>query len=250
MAYSESLKQGVNPEFNPRGMFADYLGPSFSNFLITGGSRGIGEATVGVVKGRYNLITPTRQEMDLSNPDSVKEYIKRLKQEKIGVDILINNAGINIVGSTTELKEEDIRKMYEVNVMAPLLLARAVLPHMKEKEKGNVIFIGSISSLGGRAGRTPYTENKHGIAGITKALAVEYGQYNIRVNCVCPGFTDTDLTRQNVQGEARIKTLEKIPLGRFAEPEEIAKVIAFLASEDSSYITGTTIVVDGGFLAQ
>jgi 3-oxoacyl-[acyl-carrier protein] reductase len=165
-------------------------------------------------------------------------------------DVLINNAAENRVRTIEELSAEDWQRIHTVNLTAPFLLLQHAAKHMAANGWGRVVNISSIYSLVSRVGRASYTSSKSGLNGLTFAAALEYGPAGILVNAVCPGFVDTDLTRQN-NTPAQIEALrQQIPLRRLATPDEIASAVFFLASEQNTYITGQTIVIDGGLLAQ
>jgi 3-oxoacyl-[acyl-carrier protein] reductase len=135
-----------------------------------------------------------------------------------------------------------------VNLLAPLRLIKGLAPTMK-RNGGKIVNISSIWGVRSKEYRTLYSMTKFGLIGQTKALARELGQYNVLVNAVCPGFTDTDLTRASLTPEALDAIVHEIPLGRLACPEEIAKLVKFLIGDDNTYITGQSFVIDGGFLA-
>lgn len=213
--------------------------------LITGGSRGIGEA----VKERLSrdgltLLTPDRTELDLLSRVSIDMYMASLRGP---VDILINNAGINHLASIENISQNKLDAMLQVNLIAPILLTQAVSAKMKAGRYGRIVNISSIFGIVSRERRLMYTVTKAGLIGMTKTLAIELGEFNILVNSLAPGYVMTELTKQN-NTELELERIGKtIPLGRLAEPSEIAEVVAFLCSEKNTYITGQTIIVDGGF---
>ncbi|MGE4266589.1 MAG: SDR family NAD(P)-dependent oxidoreductase [Deferribacterales bacterium] len=217
------------------------------NVLVTGGAKGIGKAICDEFRScGYNVFSPARQEMDISNPDSIHNYAESLKT---AIDVLVNNAGINILGGIEEIDENDIAAMINTNLTGPLALIKAIVPYMKKNGYGRIINISSIWGVRSKERRLLYSASKFGINGVTKSLAGELGKYNILVNSVAPGYVNTELTQKNVSPEEQAKIKSTIPLGRFAEPCEIAKVVRFLGSEDNTYITGQVITADGGFLA-
>jgi len=213
--------------------------------FISGATRGIGQAIYQKLKKEnYKIIAPTRQELDLSNNTSIDQYLKTHKDLKI--DILINNAGINFPQWINELEDENLQQHIQINLTSPIKLIRAFSKHMINQKWGKIINISSIFGIVARGKQTMYTATKHGLNGVTKALALELGPYNILINSVCPGFTNTELIKRNSQEKNKV-IIKDIPLGRFAEPEEIAELVSFLISEKNTYINGAEIIIDGGF---
>lgn len=217
--------------------------------FITGGSRGIGAQTVKRFKKEgYTVIAPSRSEMDLLNPASIESYMKNNRSLK--VDCIVNNAGINPLGSIGEITDRDLYDAVNVNLIAPVLIVRGLVGSMIKRGYGRIVNIGSIWGVVSKEKRAVYSMTKNGIHGLTNTLAVELGAHNILVNTVCPGYTNTELTKKNVPPAQARKIAKDIPLGRFAEPREIASLIYFLGSEQNTYITGQKIASDGGFTAK
>jgi NAD(P)-dependent dehydrogenase (short-subunit alcohol dehydrogenase family) len=163
------------------------------------------------------------------------------------VDILINNAGINKVGPFEDIALDDFDRIQQVNVRAPFLLCRAVLPGMRRKGWGRIVNITSIFSKVSKEMRAPYSASKFALDGLTAALAAEAASQGILANCVAPGVIDTDLTRA-VLGETGIREMaSKIPVGRLGKPEEIAAFVVWMAGPENTYISGQNIAIDGGF---
>jgi 3-oxoacyl-[acyl-carrier protein] reductase len=215
---------------------------------VTGGSRGLGKAiTARLRSDKIEVVSPSRDELDLSSNDSISIYMKGINQS---IDILINNAGINVLGRADEFQDQDLEQTLQINLIAPMKIARALIPNMKKKRFGRIVNISSIWSLVSKPGRVTYTASKAALNGFTRNFAVELAQYNILVNAVAPGYANTELTRQNNSPD-EIAAIEKmIPIKRLAEPEEIAELVNFLISQKNSYITGQVITIDGGFTCQ
>jgi 3-oxoacyl-[acyl-carrier protein] reductase len=214
--------------------------------LITGGSRGIGKAIANKFeKSGYFVVTPSRSEMDLSDANSVLKFIEKNKDEYF--DVIVNNAGINDINLIEDITDDEIQRTMQINLISPIMLIRGFAGKMKESSYGRIINIGSIWAVVSKGGRCIYSATKNGIHGVTNTLAVELAPYNILVNTVCPGFTLTELTKKNNSQEAIQEITKEIPIGRMAEPEEIAEVVFFLGDERNTYLTGQKIAVDGGF---
>jgi len=215
--------------------------------LITGATRGIGKAIKQNLEKEldYTLLIPTRTELDLASMASIDAYFSEYNK----IDIVINNAGINLIQSIDRIDVESLQIMQQINLYAPLKIIQHCVPYMKTKNYGRIVNLSSIWGLRSKEERTLYSMSKFGINGITKSLARELGQYNILINAICPGYVNTEMTQQNISVEEQEKIRTTIPLARFAEPNEIANLVKFLISAENSYMTGQTIVIDGGFLA-
>ena len=214
--------------------------------LITGGARGIGNAIVEkFTKNGYEVIAPTRQILDLSNPGSVETFVK--ENRTAGFDIIVNNAGCNDINNIENITDDEMNNMIAVNLLSPIRLLRGFVPYMKEQKYGRIVNIGSIWAVVSKGGRCIYSATKNGIHGVTNTLAVELAPYNILVNTVCPGFTLTELTKKNNSEEQINEISKEIPMGRMAQPIEIAEIVYFLCSEKNTYLTGQKITVDGGY---
>lgn len=217
--------------------------------LITGGSRGIGKATACIFEEKgYEVVSPERNSLELSNKDSIKRFVSQNKEVKF--DCLINCAGINTLGRIEDLNDDELDEMLRINLIAPMFLIQGVVDNMRKSHYGRIVNVGSIWGLVGKTGRVGYAATKHGIHGVTQTLAVELAPYNILINTVCPGYTLTDLTYKNNSKERIIEISQNIPIGRMATPEEQARIIYFLGSEENTYITGQQIAVDGGYSAK
>lgn len=216
--------------------------------LVTGAARGIGKAIADRYRNAgFRVLAPSRSEVDLSETDAVCAWAERSATE---VDILINNAGENRPLELAAISQPDVERIVRVNVTAPFLLARYAGMHMSRRNWGRIVNISSVYSLVSRERRSMYSTTKAALNGMTRALAVELGPRNVLVNSLCPGFVDTDLTRQN-NSPAEIEALRNlVPLRRLASVEEIAQFAFYLGSSANTYITGQTIAIDGGFLCQ
>lgn len=185
-------------------------------------------------------------EIDLSNEQNVIEGAKQILAKKIPIDILINNAGVvfsSIFQMTTSSKYKEI---FDINFHSQILLTQFIIKAMIKNKNGNIVFISSSSGIDGNEGRSAYVASKAAIIGQAKVLSKEVGRFNIKVNTIAPGLTNTDMMRNNTPEKMTNEIVSKLSLGRVAEPKEIANVALFLCSELSDYITGQVIRVDGG----
>lgn len=215
------------------------------NVLITGGSRGIGKAIADKFRSEnYTVITPTRKELDLSKKESIEQYIN---DRSMVFDIIINNAGVNYIGELSNIDSDTVIRMVNTNLIAPILLLRTLTQGMKARQFGRIVNLGSIFGVVSKEGRSVYSATKNGLHGLTNSLALELAPYNVLVNTVCPGYTMTEMTLKNNTHKEIEEIVSQIPLGRLADPYEIAAVVFYLCSKENSYITGQKIIVDGGF---
>jgi 3-oxoacyl-[acyl-carrier protein] reductase len=217
--------------------------------FITGGSRGIGRAIAErFASSGYDVLTPTRRELDLSSPEAVAHYASR--PEVRAADVLVNCAGINRPVPLPQTELSELRDHLAINVEASFLFVRAIGAAMAERGRGHIVNVSSVYGSVSRPGRAMYSTTKAALDGLTRAAAVEFGPSNVLVNSICPGFVDTDLTRQNNTPEQIAVLCATVPLRRLASVDEIADFAYYLGSEKNTYISGQTIPIDGGFLCQ
>ena len=217
--------------------------------LITGASRGIGAAIrIELERRGCRVVVPSRAELDLRKPDSIDAYVKT--QGHLPVDILVNNAGINVLNPITAIDPATWQDMVQTNLTAALRLTQAFAPGMASRGWGRILSVSSILGVVTRERRAAYSMTKAALNALTRSAAVEFGPAGVLANGLAPGYVDTDLTRQNNTPEMLANIQAAIPLRRLGRPEELAQIAAFLVSEDNAYLTGQTIIVDGGFTCQ
>jgi len=238
--------------------------------IITGGSRGIGRAIAELLASRgadlviadyqFELAKKTASEIaeqsgqkviavevDVSNYEMAQEMAKKVVDEFGKIDILVNNAGITRDDLLMRMKESDWDDVININLKGAWNCSKAVLRPMMKKRYGRIVNISSVSGQAGQAGQTNYSASKAGLIGLTKAMAREVASRGIAVNAVAPGFIPTALTN-DLPNELKDYILSATPMGRMGAPEEIAFAVAFLASDEASYITGQVLGVDGGMV--
>lgn len=244
--------------------------------IVTGATSGIGRAiALELASQRADLLLVGRNEsrglealaelrslgaaasfmpVDVAQPESARAVIESALGVYGRIDVLVNNAGILINGTALDCTDEDWNRVMEVNLSAAFRLSRAVLPQMLQQGSGSIVNIASDWALMGARGATAYCVSKAALAQLTRCMALDYATAGIRVNAVCPGETDTpmlDLAFPGNDRDRKVRALAaSIPLGRVARVEEIARVVAFVASADASFMTGALIPVDGGTSAQ
>jgi NAD(P)-dependent dehydrogenase (short-subunit alcohol dehydrogenase family) len=258
--YNKMRRPMVSSDFDLSGKVA----------IVTGGSRGLGKAmALGLAQSGAHIVI-----CDLLDTKETVSQIQQLGQESIGlkvdvtrsndvemmvkktidtfqtIDILVNNAGIEKGQVTEKMTEEDWKKTLDVNLTGEFLCAKAVGKQMIQQKHGRIINIASVAGILGSTQSAAYCASKAGIILLTKTLAIEWGKHGINVNAICPGIFRTDMTENYIKdsGFAQMITA-RIPLGRYARPEELIGTVVFLASNASSYITGHTLIVDGGWTA-
>ncbi|MBE9567828.1 MAG: 3-oxoacyl-ACP reductase FabG [Proteobacteria bacterium] len=237
--------------------------------LVTGASRGIGKAIAEQLAARGATVIGTATSdggadnisaylkdmkssgggkgmcLNVTDPDSIAAVIKAITSEFGAVSILVNNAGITKDNLLMMMKEDQWNDIIETNLTSIYRLSKAVIRSMMKARKGRIINIASVVGLTGNPGQTNYSATKAGMLGFTKSLAREIGSRKITVNCVAPGFIDTDMTKE-LPEEQRQALINQIPLSRLGDPADIAAAVTFLASPAAAYITGETINVNGG----
>lgn len=185
--------------------------------------------------------------VDVSDPEAVEKMIAETVEKHGHLDIMINNAGVHVIGSILETTLDDWRRISSINIDGVIFGAKYSLPHLI-KSKGCMINTSSVSGLGGDWGAAFYCASKGAVANLTRAMALDHGLSGVRINAVCPSLVKTNMTK-GFDEAVQEKFNERIPLGRAAQPEEVAAVMAFLASDDASFINGACIPVDGGATA-
>ena len=237
--------------------------------LITGGAQGIGKTIseelvqngAHVVLGDVNLEgaqataeainndggSASAVKIDVSNPAEVKQVFDSILKDKKPIDIMINNAGITRDGLMVRMKEADWDRVLNINLKGTFLCSQQAAKQMMKQKSGAIVNIASIVGVMGNFGQANYSASKAGVIGLTKTLAREVASRGIRVNAVAPGFIDTEMTRV-LDESVRQKLIEQIPLAKLGLPEDVARCVAFLVSDRSSYITGQVINVNGGML--
>ena len=238
---------------------------SFKNkkILITGASGGIGKELVKkfVSLGGEVLGTGTNSEklnqikkiypdvkvkkFDISEHSRIEEFIDNASLELGGLDILINNAGKNVDNLSLRMKDDEWKKVIDINLTSTFLLSKHAIKKMLKNKFGRIVNITSVVGHTGNLGQSNYAASKAGIIGMAKSLAIEYAKRNITINCVSPGFIVSDMTL-NIAEKVKLYLTSRIPMGKLGTGEDVSNSVAFLSSEQASYITGETIHVNGG----
>jgi meso-butanediol dehydrogenase/(S,S)-butanediol dehydrogenase/diacetyl reductase len=241
--------------------------------IVTGAGSGIGRACAIAFAGegaRVALVGRRRDRLDevarplgdsalvlpadVSKSDEIKRVIEQTTKHFGGVNVLLNNAGVLHIGTVEQISEAQWDETFNINVRGLWLLSRAVLPAMRKSGGGSIINMASVLGINGAANRASYAPSKGAVVLLTKCVAIDHGQENIRVNAICPSFVETDLTAAVIKRAADPKSVraERIrvhPIGRLGKPEDIAGLAVYLASDESSWVTGAVFPVDGGYLA-
>lgn len=237
--------------------------------IVTGAASGIGAATARRFSAEgARVVLADREEkalkkaaqrlpgkrtlaqvVDVSDPRAVYDLVKAAVKAFGGLDVMVNNAGVHAGGDPAEVTDQQWRAVMATDLDGVFYGCRAAIPHLK-KSRGSIVNTASVSGTGGDWGMSPYNAAKGGVVNLTRALALDLGKAGVRVNSVCPSLTRTGMTADMMQDRKLIAKFKKrIPLGRVCEPEEVAAVIAFLASDDAGFITGANVAVDGGVSA-
>ncbi len=238
--------------------------------LITGATRGIGkQIAITLAKQGYNIALNYRKENeelentkkeiekigvqilavkgDVANFEDCENFVKQVIERFGQIDVLVNNAGITKDMLLMRMKKEDFEQVIDTNLVGTFNVTKNVVPYMMKARSGRIINISSVVGISGNAGQTNYSASKAGIIGFTKSLAKEIASRNILVNAVAPGFIETNMT-DVLKDDVKQEIAKNIPLKRMGTAQDVANVVKFLASDDSSYITGQVINVDGGML--
>ena len=238
--------------------------------LITGATRGIGkQIAITLAKQGYNIALNYRKENeelentkkeiekigvqilavkgDVANFEDCENFVKQVIERFGQIDVLVNNAGITKDMLLMRMKKEDFEQVIDTNLVGTFNVTKNVVPYMMKARSGRIINISSVVGISGNAGQTNYSASKAGIIGFTKSLAKEIASRNILVNAVAPGFIETNMT-DVLKDDVKQEIAKNIPLKRMGTTQDVANVVKFLASDDSSYITGQVINVDGGML--
>jgi len=233
------------------------------NILITGATGGIGNELVKkfISLGGNVLGTGTKTEkldelkkkysnvkvkkFDMIEHERVEEFIDNAHLELGGLDVLINNAGVNVDNLSLRMKDNEWKKVIDVNLTSTFLLSKYAIKKMLKNKFGRIVNITSIVGHTGNLGQANYAASKSGLIGMSKSLAIEYAKKNITINCVSPGFITSNMTT-NIAEKVKLYLTSRIPMGRLGSGEDVANCVAFLSSNEASYITGETIHVNGG----
>ena len=238
---------------------------NFTNkkIIITGATGGIGGSLIkkfislngdvlgtGTKNEKLNLLEKEHsglkvKKFDISNHSKIEEFIENASNELGGLDILVNNAGVNVDNLSLRMKDDEWKKVIDVNLTSTFLLSKYAIKKMLKNKFGRIVNITSIVGHSGNLGQSNYSASKAGIIGMSKSLAIEYAKKNITVNCVSPGFIVSDMT-SNLPEKVKDQLTSRIPMARLGNGDDVSNCVAFLSSETTSYVTGETIHVNGG----
>ena len=232
------------------------------NVFISGASRGIGWSignyfaennymVIGTSRSNFKFKNKSKNllpiKLDITSREDIKDCFESLKKDNLLPDILINNAGITADQILLKMKDDDWDNVIATNLTGTFNLTKVFLKNMIKNKDGRIINISSISGLMGNPGQVNYASSKSALSGFTKSLAKEVGSRNITVNCIAPGYINTDMTSY-LDAKTKNEIIKNIPLQRFGDTADVAKLAMFLASNESSYITGQIITIDGGLI--
>ena len=238
---------------------------NFTNkkIIITGATGGIGGSLIkkfislngdvlgtGTKNEKLNLLEKEHsglkvKKFDISNHSKIEEFIENASNELGGLDILVNNAGVNVDNLSLRMKDDEWKKVIDINLTSTFLLSKYAIKKMLKNKFGRIVNITSIVGHSGNLGQSNYSASKAGIIGMSKSLAIEYAKKNITVNCVSPGFIVSDMTN-NLPEKVKDQLTSRIPMARLGNGDDVSNCVAFLSSETTSYVTGETIHVNGG----
>ena len=241
--------------------------------LITGGAQGLGLVTASLLgRSGWRIILVDIQDMtvaqtrlresgviavasvqgDISSEAFVRELAEQVGSSYGALDVLVNNAGISLIAPAEDTSAQQWQRVLGVNLFAPFLLCKYLGAQMLQRKSGSIVNVASVAGLAGISQRSAYNASKHGLIGLTRTLAAEWGGRGVRVNAVCPGWikTEMDVADQGSGAYTDKDIIDRVPLARFARPDDVAQAIAFLADSDKSgFINGTSLTVDGGWIA-
>lgn len=238
--------------------------------VITGAAQGIGRRTAELLAQRgfriaiVDLLEPVTTVAaieasggeamwltgDVTSEEAVTEFAGKVFDRFGRADVLVNNAGISLIRAAEDTTPSEFRRVMEVNLVAPFLVVREFGPRMLARHSGSIVNVASIAGLVAVSDRAAYNASKHGLVGLTRTLAAEWGGRGVRVNAVCPGWVKTEMDAADQAGGSYTDAdiVSRVPMGRFARPEDVARAIAFLADDaESGFVNGHTLIVDGGW---
>ena len=227
--------------------------------LVTGAASGIGAATVERFAAEGATIAGFDQQAaegfecwtgDVRDEEAIRSAVGEVVERFGRIDVLLNAAGVGSAGSVDEIDADEWDRVLDINLKGTYLVSKHVVPHMLERESGSIVNVASIEGIVGFQGQASYNASKGGVILLTRNMAADYARHGVRVNCVCPGLIDTPLTavlHEEALKPVRDWFVDQHLMGRAGQPEEVAAAVLFLASDDASFVTGHSLVVDGGF---